>query len=183
MTVKAWQQFVGSGALLCNVAIRQGWRKADGEEAVEFQTGNYSVAVNVPDWASLAYAVSERMAARDGYALATLNMDHLEKLSVPGLFRDAYAAQDFVTADGNPIVWCAALAGRSVDLLPGSDLILPLCRLAVENGIKLGLVGSTSDSLEGAAQALRQAVPDWKSPPASPRPWGSIPTKGPHGRS
>ena len=126
---------------------------------MEFQTGNYTVRVNVPDWPTLEHGLRARIAVGEGYALATLNLDHLVKLNVPGPFRDAYAMQDFVTADGNPIVWCAGLAGRSVGLLPGSDMILPLARIAAEMGVKLGLVGSTEDSLAGAARALKDVVP------------------------
>ena len=126
---------------------------------MEFQTGNYTVAVNVADWATLEHGLRTRIRAGEGYALATLNLDHLGKLSVPGPFRAAYGAQDFITADGNPIVWCAGLAGRSVALLPGSDMIMPLARIAADMGVKLGLVGSTEASLAGAARALEAAVP------------------------
>lgn len=126
---------------------------------MEFQTGHDTVTVNVPDWPTLEHGARARFAARQGFALATLNLDHLEKLRVPGPFREAYRAQDFITADGNPIVWCAGLAGRPVSLLPGSDLILPLARIAAELGVKLGLVGSTEASLAGAARALVGAVP------------------------
>ena len=129
---------------------------------MEFQTGQYTVAVNVPDWPTLEHGLRARISAGEGYALATLNLDHLGKLRVPGPFRAAYAAQDFVTADGNPIVWCAGLAGRPVSLLPGSDMILPLARIAAEMGVKPGLVGSTDESLAGAARALEAAVPGLK---------------------
>ncbi|WP_071675447.1 WecB/TagA/CpsF family glycosyltransferase [Nioella nitratireducens] len=126
---------------------------------MEFQAGDHRVWVTVTGWPQLQEKVRERFRAGQGFALATLNLDHLTKLRTPGPFRDAYAAQDFVTADGNPIVWCARLADQPVELLPGSDLILPLCRLAVEENVPLGLVGSTEDSLTGAADALRLRVP------------------------
>ncbi len=126
---------------------------------MEFQAGNHRVWVNIAGWPQLEERLRARFRAGQGFALATLNLDHLTKLRDPGPFRDAYNAQDFVTADGNPIVWCARLAGQPVDLLPGSDMILPLCRLAVEENVPLGLVGSTEDSLTGAADALRLRVP------------------------
>ena len=44
-------------------------------------------------------------------------------------------------------------------LLPGSDLILPLARLAAKAGVPVGLVGTTEGSLARAAEALCQAVP------------------------
>ena len=125
---------------------------------MDFQAGNYTVTVNVPDWPTLKHGIAARIRAGQGYALATLNLDHLVKLRHPGPFREAYSAQDFITADGNPIIWCAALAGRPVALLPGSDMIVPLARLAAELDVKLGLVGSTQASLKGAARALKASV-------------------------
>lgn len=124
-----------------------------------FSQHNHAVNVNIANWQMLEDLVSASFAERRGFALATLNLDHLTKLRRPGAFRDAYAAQDFVTADGNPIVWCSRLAGQPVELLPGSDMILPLVRLAAEMGMPLGLVGSTEASLAGAARALQDQVP------------------------
>ena len=124
-----------------------------------FSQHNHAVNVNIANWQMLEELVSASFAEGRGFALATLNLDHLTKLRRPGAFRDAYAAQDFVTADGNPIVWCSRLAGQPVELLPGSDMILPLVRLAAEMGMPLGLVGSTEASLAGAARALQHEVP------------------------
>ncbi|MEO1363181.1 MAG: glycosyltransferase, partial [Pseudomonadota bacterium] len=42
--------------------------------------------------------------ARAGFALATLNLDHIVKLRRDAAFRAAYLAQTHVVADGNPIV-------------------------------------------------------------------------------
>ena len=126
---------------------------------MKFWAKNHEVTVNVPDWPSLEAALRARVAAGEGFALATLNLDHLTKLRDPGPFRAAYDAQDLVCADGNPIVWCSRLAGQPVTLMPGSDLILPLCRLAAELDLPLGLLGSTEDSLSGAADALTARVP------------------------
>lgn len=126
---------------------------------MKFRAGNHEVTVNVADWPELEAAIRDRAAAGRGFALATLNLDHLTKLGTPGPFRAAYDAQDLVCADGNPIVWCSRLAGRPVTLMPGSDLILPLCRLAAELDLPLGLLGSTEHSLDGAGEALQSRVP------------------------
>lgn len=67
---------------------------------------------------------------RRGFALATVNLDHLVKMRSSPAFLKAYAAQDFVVADGRPIVWLSQLAQRPVALMPGSDMVLPLCRWA-----------------------------------------------------
>lgn len=126
---------------------------------MKFRAGDHEVSVTIDGWSALERSLRARFAAGDGFALATLNLDHLTKLRHPGPFRSAYDAQDLVTADGNPIVWCARVARQPVDLLPGSDLILPICRIAAEMNVPLGLVGSTEDSLAGAAKALIAEVP------------------------
>lgn len=126
---------------------------------MQFTIGSYQLGVGVPDWTTLETLVRARFAARQGFALATLNLDHLVKLRADMDFRAAYKAQDLVVADGNPIVWMSHLAGHPVELLPGSDMILPLCFLAAECGIPVGLVGTTDESLKKAATALEQQVP------------------------
>ena len=126
---------------------------------VEFQFGDKVITVNVASAADLLAQVRARFAVGGGFALATLNLDHLVKLSGSDAFRAAYGAQDLVVADGNPIVWLSRLAGRPVELVPGSDLVLPLVRLAAETGQKVALVGSTALVLEAAARHLRSEVP------------------------
>lgn len=125
---------------------------------VQFRFGADVVTVNMADWASLSASVRQRFAARRGFSLATINLDHLVKLRGDAAFRKAYAAQDFVVADGNPIRWLARVAGRPVSLLPGSDLVAPLCKLAADQGIGVALIGSTDAALEEARTALESKV-------------------------
>jgi len=120
---------------------------------------NFSVEVNVPTRAALMQSVRESFAAGTGFALATINLDHVTKLERDDAFRDAYSAHDLVVADGNPIVWIARLAGKPVELVPGSELVLPMAGLAAEMNAPVALVGSSDLALEGAAQALRAAAP------------------------
>lgn len=126
---------------------------------MQFDYADHRITLNMPDQPALLAEIRRRWRAGEGFALATINLDHLVKLrSDPG-FRAAYAAQDLVVADGNPIVWLSRLAGRPVDLVPGSDLVVPLVQLAAEEEVPLALVGSTAEALEAAAQALRARVP------------------------
>ncbi|WP_134726339.1 WecB/TagA/CpsF family glycosyltransferase [Paracoccus luteus] len=124
----------------------------------QYQDGT-AVTVNCADAGSLLAQVAARLAAGQGFALATINVDHLDQLRRDAAFRAAYAAQDFVVADGNPIVWLSRLAGRPVSLAPGSDLVLPLARVAAAAGVSVALIGSTGPALDRAAEALRAAVP------------------------
>ena len=126
---------------------------------MKFRTGSGEIAVNIATHAALRDGVTQRLAAGQGFALATLNLDHLVKLAVDPGFRAAYQAQDLVVADGNPIVWLSRLAGRPVALMPGSDLVIPLAEWTAAAGQTVALVGSTDDSLRRAAEALQQAVP------------------------
>ncbi|WP_246020383.1 WecB/TagA/CpsF family glycosyltransferase [Aliigemmobacter aestuarii] len=126
---------------------------------MEFQFDTARIGVNLPDRQSVLTAVRDRFERRQGFALATINLDHLVKLARSPAFRQAYAAQDLVCADGNPIVWLSRLARRPVSLVPGSDLVIPLARLAAETGIRVALVGTTDAALDAAAARLRYEAP------------------------
>ena len=125
-----------------------------------FKANGHEIVVNTPTKAALLSAVSERFAQGQGFAIATINLDHLVKLDACEHFARAYSAQDIVVADGNPIVWLSRLARRPVSLVPGSEMVLPLAELAAEKHIKVALFGSTNESLAASAQALQDKVPE-----------------------
>ena len=60
---------------------------------MDFRISGERISVNVPTWAVLQARVAERLAQRQGFALATLNLDHLVKLRASPHFRSAYASQ------------------------------------------------------------------------------------------
>ena len=78
-----------------------------------FPDGN-AVRINCHDSDSLLAEVRQRLADGRGFAIATINVDHLQRLADEAAFRRAYAAHDLVCADGNPIVWLSRIAGRPV---------------------------------------------------------------------
>ncbi|SCY53688.1 WecB/TagA/CpsF family glycosyltransferase [Paracoccus tibetensis] len=126
---------------------------------MRFEIGPASVEVNIPDKARLLDEVAARLAHGRGFALATLNVDHLEKLRHDAAFRRAYAAHDLVVADGNPVVWLARLGGKDLSLVPGSELVVPLCRLAAEAGRPVAIIAGTEEAGRKAAAALGAQVP------------------------
>jgi len=126
---------------------------------VDFAFGRRRVTINMPTRDVLLDTIRARFARGDGFALATLNLDHIVKMRASGDFTDAYCRHDLVVADGNPVVALSWLAGQPVELIPGSELVLPLCALAVEEGVSVALVGSTHEVLERAATVLRGLVP------------------------
>lgn len=126
---------------------------------MEFSFPPHVIDVNMPSASALLTEVQRRLGAGQGFALATINLDHLVKLASDTGFREIYAAQDLVCADGNPIVWLSRLARKPVELVPGSDMVEPLARLAAEMRIPVALFGSTDDSLAAASRALQTRAP------------------------
>lgn len=118
------------------------------------------VTVTVPDQAALLQELGARFEKGQGFSLATLNLDHVVKLSRDPDFARAYAAHTHITADGNPIVWLSKLAGQQVALIPGSELIDPLTAVAAEKGADIALFGATDDALTAAGDALKKRYPD-----------------------
>lgn len=123
------------------------------------QLGEGIVRVNVPGPDALLSQVSRRLADGEGFAVATLNLDHIVKLRTDPDFVRAYSRHELVVADGRPISWLARLGGASLDVAPGSDTIVPLCRAARDAGASVALVGSAPEVLERSADELRRAVP------------------------
>lgn len=125
---------------------------------MQYQTKNGEIRVNVRSLTDLETQVREKLQQKQGFSLATINLDHLVKMDRDAAFYHAYRRQDFVVADGNPIVWTSKLAKAPVDLLPGSDLVLPLCRWTASEGRSIALLGSTEAALSEAANALATQV-------------------------
>lgn len=118
-----------------------------------------TVTVTVTDQPTLLDDLAERFRAGQGFSVATLNLDHVVKLSRNPKFRAAYAAQTHVTADGNPVVWLSRLAGQQVSLVPGSELVDPLVAKAAEASVPVAFFGSSQETLEVAAGRLRARHP------------------------
>ncbi|WP_111733163.1 WecB/TagA/CpsF family glycosyltransferase [Roseovarius amoyensis] len=136
--------------------VQRAWQ---GRSSVQFNIGDREIAVNIRDFDQLSAEIRRRFSARQGFALATINLDHLVKLRCDPAFAAAYAAHDLVVADGNPVVALSRLAGRPVALLPGADLVRPLCALAAGAGVPVALVGSDDDTLARAAGRLMAEMP------------------------
>ena len=126
---------------------------------MQFSYGGRTIRINMSDMPAVITEITRRLRLKEGFALATLNLDHLVKLRNDPSFRQAYAEQDLVCADGNPIVWLSRLADRPVSLVPGSDLVVPLTRLAAAEDAPIALVGTTEHALKAAAASLERAAP------------------------
>lgn len=94
-----------------------------------------------------------------GFALATINLDHLVKLRDSADYRKSYAEQDLIVADGNPIVWLSQISGAPVELVPGSDIVQPILQVAAQEGMPVAFFGSTEHVLHTAAERLMRDIP------------------------
>lgn len=121
--------------------------------------GAGEIGVTVARQGDLLAGLEARLRAGAGFAVATLNLDHVVKLGRDAAFRAAYAAQSHVVADGNPVVWLCRMAGRRVELVPGADLIAPVMALAARLDVPVGMIGSTEAVLARAAARLEAAHP------------------------
>ena len=112
--------------------------------------------VNVPNEDTLTNELGNRIDSWKGFAVATLNLDHIVKLYRNKRYREAYISHTHVVADGNPVVWLCRLSGRSnITLVPGSELIEPLAELAIRKEAALAFLGSTERVLDSAAAKLK----------------------------
>jgi exopolysaccharide biosynthesis WecB/TagA/CpsF family protein len=126
---------------------------------MEFSIGRHRVAVNVSGRDALLSQARHKLETVQGFAVATLNLDHLVKIAASQDFATAYARHDMVVADGQPIVWLSWLARKKVSLAPGSDLVEPLCAVARDAGASVALIGSTEEVLQNSARSLEESVP------------------------
>ena len=134
-----------------------------------------AVALTHDTKAALLADVEAHLSEKRGFALATLNLDHIVKLRRDPIFRAAYLAQTHVVADGNPIVWLSERAGRKVELIPGSDAIRPLVALAARLDTPIAFLGSTDATLAAAGKALQAEYPGLKIAAAIAPPYGFDP--------
>lgn len=98
--------------------------------------------------------------ARQGGYICTPNVDHVVLAETDLAFRDSYARADLVVVDGMPIVWASKLLDVPLpERISGSDLILPLMKLAAERGWRVYLLGAGPGTAEEAARRIGQQYP------------------------
>jgi N-acetylglucosaminyldiphosphoundecaprenol N-acetyl-beta-D-mannosaminyltransferase len=77
--------------------------------------------------------------------------------------RRATEACDFVTADGQSVVWASRLLGSPVpERVAGIDLMLRMTDVAAERGYRVFILGAKQEVLERGVRALRHGAPELK---------------------
>lgn len=118
-----------------------------------------TICINIPTAEETLKFIKERLLLGKGFALATINLSHIVRLSYDKAYLKAYAQHDAVVADGFPIVWLARIAGKNIQKTTGSDLVLPLIKVVHETGGSLAMIGTTQATLDIAAERLRKRFP------------------------
>ena len=113
------------------------------------------VTINLPTLETATRAVLARAKAGRGFALFTLNLDHLVKLRTSADFRAAYGRAGLVTADGWPIVWLARRQGAAPERASGADMVLPVCEGAAAQGSPVYFVGPGPQAQAAALGVLK----------------------------
>jgi N-acetylglucosaminyldiphosphoundecaprenol N-acetyl-beta-D-mannosaminyltransferase len=91
-----------------------------------------------------------------GGAVFTPNVDHVMTAETNPEFRSAYRAADLALADGRPLIWASRVLGLTLpEKVSGSDLILPLARIAGERGWRVYLLGGEPGVAAAAGERLR----------------------------
>lgn len=104
-----------------------------------------------------AFDLLRHLVTHGGGAVYTPNVDHIVLAERNVELRAAYARASLSLADGTPIVWAGPLLGREIpEKLSGSDLVMPLARLAGEMGWRLFLLGGAPGAAAKAAVRFRE---------------------------
>jgi N-acetylglucosaminyldiphosphoundecaprenol N-acetyl-beta-D-mannosaminyltransferase len=103
--------------------------------------------------------IAELIDRQKGGAVFTPNVDHVVKAEHHPDFRRAYSRADLCLADGTPLVWASRLLGMPLpEKVSGSDLVLPLMRLASERRWRVYLLGGKPGVAEEAGQKLTREL-------------------------
>jgi N-acetylglucosaminyldiphosphoundecaprenol N-acetyl-beta-D-mannosaminyltransferase len=103
--------------------------------------------------------IAELVDRGNGGAVFTPNVDHVVKAEKHVEFRRAYSRADLCLADGMPIVWASRLLGSSIpEKVSGSDLVVPLARLAAERRWRMYLLGGGPGVAAEAGEKLAREL-------------------------
>jgi N-acetylglucosaminyldiphosphoundecaprenol N-acetyl-beta-D-mannosaminyltransferase len=108
------------------------------------------------------------------HQVVTVNLDFVTMAERNSKFRQIINEADLVVADGMPLVWVSRLKHeRLAQRVTGVELVHESCRLAVETGRSVFLLGGAPGIADRAADALRRRYPGIEvagtySPPIGP---------------
>lgn len=109
-----------------------------------------------------------------GHQIITVNLDFLSIAERNPLFRDTINRAELAVADGMPLVWVSRLQGDPLpQRITGVELVDQSCRIAVQTGHSIFLLGARPWVVKAAASELQARHPGLQiagvhSPPFRP---------------
>jgi len=95
-----------------------------------------------------------------GGTVYTPNVDHIVQAEHDEAFRAVYDRASLSLVDGTPVLWAARLLGTPLpEKLSGSDMFEPLLERAVQEQMRVVLLGGGPGVAELAAKNLREQMP------------------------
>jgi N-acetylglucosaminyldiphosphoundecaprenol N-acetyl-beta-D-mannosaminyltransferase len=113
---------------------------------------------SIDQGALISEVVNRVRAGKSGY-IVTANLHLVIKLKRDAELRLILADPTaLVVPDGRPILWMARLHGFRLQLVTGSDLVIPLCRVVAHERQSIFLFGTTFRALSECARRLSTAI-------------------------
>lgn len=117
------------------------------------------LAIDAVTFAQALDKIAQLVDRRNGGTVFTPNVDHVVKAEHDAHFRRAYSHADLCLADGMPLLWASRLLGSPLpEKVSGSDLIVPLVRLASERRWRIYLLGGGPGVAEKASEKLAREL-------------------------
>lgn len=104
--------------------------------------------------------VEELVAAREGGAVFTPNVDHVVVAGENRRLREAYARSSLSLADGMPLVWASRVLGTPLpEKVSGSDFVGPLLQRAAQHGWRVYFLGGAPGVAALARDRMLERLP------------------------
>ncbi|MDP3939053.1 MAG: WecB/TagA/CpsF family glycosyltransferase [Deltaproteobacteria bacterium] len=118
------------------------------------------VRIHALTQARCAEHVFRSLETGQGGWVATVNVDHLRRITRSSDFAVLCASASLAVADGMPLVWASRLQGTPLPgRVPGSDLLGCLAEEAAAQGRSVFLLGGDPGTGEASAEFLRRRIP------------------------
>lgn len=95
--------------------------------------------------------------------VVTPNLDHIVIMEKDQEFLEIYKKADLILADGKPLIWISKFLGTPIkEKISGADLFPVMCRMAVDNGYSIFILGAAEGVADKAAKNLKEKYPGLK---------------------
>jgi N-acetylglucosaminyldiphosphoundecaprenol N-acetyl-beta-D-mannosaminyltransferase len=150
-------------ALVLEERARAETRPATGGRILELRRHRVElggVSIDRVDLPAAVERIRGFLRAGTPHQIMTVNLDFLSIAERDASFQETINNADLAVADGMPLVWASRLRGEPLaERITGVELVDETCRLAVEEGHGVFLLGAADGIAEAAARELERRYP------------------------